>query len=330
MRATSEGTVKSEKASYVIGVDGLESAKATRSSFAPGDRQKLSLMLGTVSALLILLVLEAIPLLERAKISDFHSYIVFIPLVVAYWFWTTRHSLPRHYETSAFAAIGPLAIGCAALACARVATRWETTISDNDLLALVILSFVSFVTASGFLFLGRRWMMVAVFPFAFLMFMVPMPDGMVSALEATSQHASVAAAELFFRLGNTPHLHDGITFQLPNITLEVAQECSGIRSSWVLFITSILSANLFLRTNWKRVLLVALVIPLGILRNGFRVWVIGALCVRFGPQMIQSPIHHSGGPLFFVLSLVPLFVLIVLLRRSEDESAERLARGCTP
>jgi len=55
---------------------------------------------------------------------------------------------------------------------------------------------------------------------------------------------------------------------------------------------------------------VAFVIPLGILRNGFRILVIGMLCVFVGPHMIDSPIHHRGGPLFFALSLVPLFILL--------------------
>jgi exosortase/archaeosortase family protein len=59
------------------------------------------------------------------------------------------------------------------------------------------------------------------------------------------------------------------------------------------------------------------VIPLGLLRNGFRVWVIGELCVRIGPQMIDSPIHHRGGPVFFVLSLVPLFLLLLYLSKCE-------------
>ena len=319
--------MKSENASYAVAVEDPANARTSRPSLASGDRHRLLLMLGTVAALLLLFSLGSIPRLDWANISDFHSYILFIPLVVAYWFWTARYSLPRHYETSTFAAIGCSIIGCAALAGSAVVAKKDGTVSDNDVLTLVILSFVFFVTASGFLFLGRRWMMAAAFPFAFLIFMVPMPDGMVGALETASQYASVGAAELLFRLGNTPHLHDGITFQLPGITLEVAQECSGIRSSWVLFITSILSANLFLRTNWKRVVLVALVIPLGILRNGFRVWVIGMLCMRFGPHMIDSPIHHQGGPLFFILSLVPLFILIVFLRRSEDEAANRLAGG---
>jgi hypothetical protein len=31
--------------------------------------------------------------------------------------------------------------------------------------------------------------------------------------------------------------------------------------------------------------------------------------------MIDSPIHHKGGPLFFALSLIPLYLLLWWLRR---------------
>jgi exosortase/archaeosortase family protein len=58
-------------------------------------------------------------------------------------------------------------------------------------------------------------------------------------------------------------------------------------------------------------------IPLGLLRNGFRVFTIGELCVHLGPQMIDSPIHHRGGPIFFALSLIPLFILLVVLQKYE-------------
>src|SRR6266700_2239291 len=108
-----------------------------------------------------------------------------------------------------------------------------------------------------------------------------------------------------------------LCFQLPNITIEVTQECSGIRSSWVLLMTSILAANLFLKTPWRRLALVAFVIPLGILRNGFRILVIGLLCVNAGPQMIHSLIHRRGGPLFFMLSLIPFFLVLWWLRKGD-------------
>jgi exosortase/archaeosortase family protein len=85
----------------------------------------------------------------------------------------------------------------------------------------------------------------------------------------------------------------------------------------VLFITSLIASHLFLESPWRRIVLVAFVIPLAIVRNGFRILVIGLLCVHFGPHMIDSVIHHRGGPLFFVLSLGPLFLLLAWLRRQE-------------
>jgi exosortase C (VPDSG-CTERM-specific) len=160
-------------------------------------------------------------------------------------------------------------------------------------------------------------MRAAAFPLAYLIFMVPMPGAMAEALETASKYASAEVANVLFHVTGTPFVRGGLIFQLPNITIEVAQECSGIRSSWVLLMTSILAANLFLKTPWRRVVLVAFVIPLGILRNGFRIVVIGLLCVNLGPQMIHSVIHRRGGPVFFVLSLVPFLLLLWWLRRGE-------------
>ena len=136
-------------------------------------------------------------------------------------------------------------------------------------------------------------------------------------LETASKLASAEMAALLFSIAGTPVLRDGNVFQLPGIIIEVAQECSGIRSSWVLFITSLMASYLFLKTPWRRAVLVSLVIPLAILRNGLRILTIGVLCVQFGPQMINSVIHHRGGPLFFALSLIPLFLVLWWLRKEE-------------
>jgi exosortase C (VPDSG-CTERM-specific) len=170
-------------------------------------------------------------------------------------------------------------------------------------------------------------MRTAAFPFAFLIFMVPMPDGMADALETASKVASAEVASWFFSISGTPFLRDGPRFQLPDILIEVAQECSGIRSSWVLFITSVLAANMFLKSSWRRAILVCFVIPLGIIRNGFRVFVIGMLCVHVGPNMIYSVIHRRGGPIFFVISLIPLFGLVWWLRRSEARTQSETMAG---
>jgi exosortase/archaeosortase family protein len=164
------------------------------------------------------------------------------------------------------------------------------------------------------------------FPIAFLIFMVPLPDRAVDWLETAYKLASTDAAHLFFLVSGTPVLRDGTVFQLPGIVFEVGQECSGIRSSLALFLTSMVASHLLLKTPCRRIVLVALVIPLGILRNGLRILVIGLLCVHLGPNMIHSIVHKQGGPAFFLLSLLPLFLLLWWLGNCERSrsSGDRL------
>jgi len=254
--------------------------------------------------------------------SELHSHILLVPFVSIYLTYIRRHSLPKDSTFSPGWVVVPFAVGMISVIMAWAWGGSGQPLSYNDYLALMSLSFVCFLAAGGFLFLGRKWMAAATFPFAFLVFMVPMPDAMADALETSSKLASAEAANLFFNLTGTPTLRDGTIFALPGITLQVAQECSGIRSSWVLLITSLLAANLFLKTHWRRILLVAAVIPLGVLRNGVRILFIGLLCMHGGPGMIHSVFHRRGGPPFFVLSLIPLFLLLWWLRRGEARTSQ--------
>ena len=285
-------------------------------------------------ACFVILLLAAFgqPLLSLANYaahSALHSHIVLIPFVSAYLLYIRRDQLPRRYVADLPLGIVLLAGGLGIL----LFTYWLNFAgrapADNYYLVLLTLSFLCCLAAGGFFFFGRDWMRAAAFPVAYLIFMVPMPDAMADALESASKYASAEAANLFFHLGGTPFLRTGLIFQLPNITIEVAQECSGIRSSWVLFITSVLAANLFLKSSWRRLVLVALVIPLAILRNGFRIFVIGLLCVNAGPQMINSVIHRRGGPVFFVLSLIPFLLLLWWLRKGETRVRKAESRSAS-
>jgi exosortase C (VPDSG-CTERM-specific) len=294
-------------------------------STSPNHRTRWRFWSGGCFAI-VLLAAFARPLLalvNYAAGSELYSYILLVPFVSAYLLYLRRDQLPKNYVTDLPLAVVSLAAGLGVL----VLIYWLDFVrqrpSDNDRLALLTLSFLCFLAAGGFFFFGRGWMRAAAFPLAYLIFMVPMPDAMANALETASKYASAEVANLLFHLSGTPFLRAGLIFQLPNITIEVAQECSGIRSTWVLFMTSILAANLFLKTRWRRLALVAFVIPLAILRNGFRILVIGLLCVNVGPQMIHSLIHRRGGPLFFMLSLIPFFLVLWWLRKGDVRTRHR-------
>ena len=288
-------------------------------SAPPRQKQTWRFWSGVCFAI-VLLVVFAWPLfmlISYVAGSELHSYVLLVPFVSAYLLYLRRDQLPKNYRADLPLMFVSLTAGLSLLALAYSLDHIATGPTSNDRIVLLTLSFLCCLATGGFFFLGRDWMKAAAFPLAYLIFMVPMPDAMADALEMASKSATAEVTNLFFHVSGTPFLREGPIFQLPNITIEVAQECSGIRSSWVLFMTSILAGNLFLKTPWRRFALIAFVIPLGILRNGFRILVIGLLCVNVGPQMIHSLIHRRGGPVFFTLSLIPFLVVLWWLRKGD-------------
>jgi exosortase C (VPDSG-CTERM-specific) len=266
--------------------------------------------------LAILCGVFALPLREfvtYTRHSEVHSYVLLIPFVTAYLIYIRWKHLSRELSSAWGYALLLAAAGTGAL----LAGLHFTELGRNDYMTLIALSLVCFVIAGTFLFLGSKWARSAMFPLFFLAFMIPLPEAAVDFLENASKQASAEVASWLFLISGTPVLRNDTVFELPGITIAVAKECSGIRSSLVLVITSLLAANMFLHTTWRRALLVCAVIPLGLLRNGLRILVISLLCVHIGPQMINSLIHRRGGPVFFAASLIPLFLMLWGLRWQE-------------
>ena len=217
--------------------------------------------------LVILCGAFALPLREfvaYTRHSEVHSYVLLIPFVTAYLIYIRWKHLSRELSSAWGYALLLAASGTGAL----LASLHFTELGRNDCMTLIALSFVCFVIAGTFLFLGSKWARSAMFPLFFLAFMIPLPEAAVDFLENASKQASAEVASWLFLISGTPVLRNDTVFELPGITIAVAKECSGIRSSLVLVITSLLAANMFLHTTWRRALLVCAVI-----RNGaFAQW----------------------------------------------------------
>ena len=258
--------------------------------------------------------LWALALLAR---TDLHSHTLLVPFITAYLLWVERRRLPGEHQASLLPAAALAALALALVLLAQEPDSLASALGREGPVAFRVLALVSLVNAGGFLCFGWRWMWAAAFPMAFLLFMAPLPELIAFRCEEFLKAASTEVAAWFFDLAGVPTLRDGFFLRLPGLTIEVARECSGIRSTYVLLMTSLVVAFLFLRSPWRRAVLVAAIIPLGIVRNGFRILTLGWLCVQYGPHMIHHWIHHRGGPVFFVLSMVPLFLLLYGLWKSE-------------
>jgi exosortase/archaeosortase family protein len=104
---------------------------------------------------------------------------------------------------------------------------------------------------------------------------------------------------------------------IPGLDIEVAQECSSIRSSLLLVVTTMVFAHLFLRSWWRKALLIAVAIPLSVAKNGLRIFTIAELGTRVDPSFLTGRLHHQGGIVFFGVSVMAMGAVLWALRSTE-------------
>jgi exosortase len=139
------------------------------------------------------------------------------------------------------------------------------------------------------------------------------------------QQGSAAAAHLLFIIARVPVEQDGVVLSIPGLTIEVAKNCSSIRSSIMLCITTMVLAHLFLHLSWSKVLAIAVSIPLALAKNGLRIFAIAMLTTRVDPAFMTGKLHHDGGIVFFIFSLIAVFMLLWMLRRAEGHALAQSA-----
>lgn len=215
--------------------------------------------------------------------------------------------------------------GCVLLLCAGGMTIWSAGLPIGPRLCVTTLSLVTFWMGSFVLCFGLPLFQALRFPLLFLFLMVPLPGFLVEKMIYFLQSGSTEVAYSLFRLFGVPVAQSGFVLSLPGINIEIAEECSGIRSSTVLLITGLALAHLYVKSGWRQALVCLCVVPLALFKNGLRVFVLSTLAVYADPAWLEGRLHRSGGVLFFALALTVVVALIAWLRRLEG-SAERSLR----
>lgn len=187
--------------------------------------------------------------------------------------------------------------------------------------ALLVFGIVLIWLGAFGLFFGARAFRSARFPLLFLLFSVPIPEPVLSDIIRFLQKESADAAEVFFRLAGVPCLRQDLIFRLPGVSIRVAEECSGIRSSLAILITTVLASYIFLRSTWRKLFLCAFVVPVAILKNGLRIATLSTLGIYMDPGFLYGNLHHHGGFLFFVVALMPIALLLRLLQKGENPTS---------
>ena len=192
--------------------------------------------------------------------------------------------------------------------------------SQGDSLSLNIFSLVIWWIGTVVLCFGLQFLRLILFPACLLFLMVPFPPRLTTGIREFLQQQSAISATALFRLAWVPATRDGVVISIPGLDLEVAEECSSIRSSMMLLIITVVLAHLFLHAWWRKSLLILAAIPLAVAKNALRIVTIGELGTRVDPAFLTGRLHRNGGFLFLGLAVLLTVALLFFLRKREQDA----------
>jgi exosortase len=264
----------------------------------------------------LLLLHPVLAFASYALSNDNASHLLLIPVISAWILFLERDRIFKILSSDLRASLLFL-IGGAAVA--LVALSFGSAWTSLNRLSVYIFALVLLWIAGFAFFFGRSALSQARFPLAFLLLAIPIPDFFLDKAIYFLQKGSAEIAAVLFDWSGAPVLREGFVFHLAHVNIEVARECSGIRSSLALLILAILVAYFYLKTFWKQVVLVVAGLFVMILKNGVRIVTLTLLASYVDPGFLYGRLHREGGVVFFLLGLLMLAPLLWFLERSEPK-----------
>ena len=227
------------------------------------------------------------------------SHGFFVPLFSALVIWQDRQKLAQLSPRSSWFGL-PIA---AAAMCTLVVGQLgaELFLSRSSLLILLAGLIV--------LFYGWTYFRALLFPWAFLILMIPIPTIFFNQITFPLQLLASRVSGVILPLLGVPVLREGNVINLPAMALEVAEACSGIRSLMSLVALAIIYGYLMERRLWVRSVLALASVPIAVAANSVRIVGTGLLVQYWDPEKAEGYFHASWGWIIFVISLVMLYAL---------------------
>jgi exosortase len=253
-------------------------------------------------------------LFKLALTSEAHTYLLIVlPLSIVLSYFRARDADPALPTSTG---IGMVVL-ILALLLKLAADSNGGSFHTNYGLTVNIFALVMWWIGSMILCFGLSAFRTLFFPLVFLALMIPLPPPLLNSITHFLQEQSAVAAAFLFHLARVPVTRDGFVLSIPRLDIEVARECSSIRSSMLLVVSTLFLADLFLRSWWRKSALIIASIPLAVAKNGLRIFTIGELGTRVDPSFLDGRLHHEGGIVFLAVALAAVALLLRLLRQGE-------------
>lgn len=237
------------------------------------------------------------------------SHGILVPFISLYLIWRTRDKLsyimPAGY-------------------------RWGGYLLAISLLIYIVslVGAVAVVTRIMFLFSlygiilftqGKEIFSVVRFPLLFLLFMIPVPESVISEVALPLQNFATIISSILLELLSIPVLREGNMLYFSQTQLEVAEACSGLRSIVSLGMLSVIFCS-FIKKGMiiRKMILLVSVIPIALMANILRVTGTGILANFYDAQLAQGFLHEFSGIVVFIIGFFTLGIIYKILVPQSD------------
>lgn len=259
-------------------------------------------LVGTVAAQTIAGLLD----LWSGRDDYSHGYLV--PLISGYLAWTRREVLLK-VPLEPARCMGALVLGISGLAVLLAQLGGLITPGGVALMGM-ILGVVLLVT-------GVKWTKHLLVPIGYLGFCVPILDFVIEPLHWPFQLLTAEMSTKALQGLGVPAFLEGNLIVIPEVTMEVATQCSGASLLIAVAAIGVPLAFLNLRLWWTRVGLLVFGLAVAVVANWARVIVIG-LYAHLGGKEFHGPMHIFQGLSVAWIGFIALFVGLWAFGRIED------------
>ena len=253
--------------------------------------------------------------MSNPRVDIYYTHLPLIPLISGFLIIRKRKEIFSNPAPAYAPGVVLMTTGLAACLLELTTGPWSS-VSPS----VAVLSSLVFWVGGLILIFGIKAAAKARFPILFLLLAVPIPAPVMDWLVLYIARLTAFMTHFLFTALGVPFLREGVELNLPYFTLVVGPECAGLRSSIALFIVSLLAGHLFLKRFGPKLLLVAVVFPLVIIKNAVRIVLLYFIAVFIDERFIVGGfLHRSVGYLVFIVVLILMGALLWRLEKSERD-----------
>ncbi|WP_338245167.1 exosortase A [Aurantiacibacter hainanensis] len=224
-----------------------------------------------------------------------YNHILLVPVIIAWLVWQRSSELAR---------LAPQAWWPGLVLVAGTLFAWLL----GDISGTATISHLGLVAAMQAMvvaLLGPRVAWALLFPLGYGLFLVPLGEELVPALQSITADITIALTHA----SGIPAIIDGVFIDTPAGLFEVAEACSGVKFLIAMVALGTLVAHVGFRSWKRRAAFMAMAVILPIVANGFRAWGTIYIAQSQGIAFAAGFDHIIYGWIFFALVMAALLLL---------------------